>query len=488
MELNYNELGFKCGLEIHQQLEGKKLFCDCRTMNSGKEPNIRFERRLRAVAGETGEIDIAASHEMQKRRKFIYEADSEDTCLVEYDEEPPHELNKQALETTLKIALLLNAKIVDEMQVMRKTVIDGSNVSGFQRTALVAMDGFIETSHGKVTIPTICLEEEAAQKLDEEKDARTESGTSSGGYVKYRLDRLGIPLIEIATGTEIKNPEHAKETASIIGMILRSVENVKRGLGTIRQDVNVSINKGARTEIKGFQDLRSIPKVINYEIERQLGEIKKGKKLEKEVRKAEQDFTTSFLRPLPGAARLYPETDVAPIKIEKSYIETLKKELPKLLSHKAEELEKKYKVSKELAKELIEKENFEDIIKKFNKLESSLVAHILVNVPKEIKSRFKLDTSGLKDEHFEEILDYLNQGKIAKEAVIDLLVKKIKNEKIDFDKFASVSEKDLEKEIKELLEKKKDLSLGAYMGILMSKYRGKVDGKKIMDLLKKYME
>ena len=150
MELNYNELGFKCGLEIHQQLEGKKLFCDCRTMNSGKEPNIRFERRLRAVAGETGEIDIAASHEMQKRRKFIYEADSEDTCLVEYDEEPPHELNKQALETTLKIALLLNAKIVDEMQVMRKTVIDGSNVSGFQRTALVAMDGFIETSHGKV--------------------------------------------------------------------------------------------------------------------------------------------------------------------------------------------------------------------------------------------------------------------------------------------------------------------------------------------------
>ena len=488
MELNYNELGFKCGLEIHQQLEGKKLFCDCATLNSQKESDVKFERRLRAVAGETGEVDIAAAHEMKKSRKFIYEADSDDTCLVEYDEEPPHELNKQALETTLKIALLLNAKIVDEMQVMRKTVIDGSNVSGFQRTALVAMDGFIETSHGKVTIPTICLEEEAAQKLDEEKDARTESGTSSGGYVKYRLDRLGIPLIEIATGTEIKNPEHAKETASIIGMILRSVENVKRGLGTIRQDVNVSISKGARTEIKGFQDLRSIPKVINYEIERQLNEIKKGKKLGKEVRKAEQDFTTSFLRPLPGAARLYPETDVAPIKIGKDYAEHLEKQLPKLLTHKTEELEKKYKISKELAKELIEKENFEKLAKKFDKLESSLLAHILVNVPKEIKSRFKEDVSKLKDEHFEEILDYLNKGKIAKEAVIDLLVKKIKNEKIDFDKFASVSEKDLEKEIKELIEKKKDLSLGAYMGILMSKYRGKVDGKKIMDLLKKYVK
>ena len=475
MELNYKELGFKCGLEIHQQLEGKKLFCDCPTLNSQKEPDVKFERRLRAVAGETGEIDIAAAHEMQKGKKFVYEADSEDTCLVEYDEEPPHELNKQALEITSKIALLLNAKVVDEMQVMRKTVVDGSNVSGFQRTALAAYGGFIETSKGKVTIPTICLEEEAAQKLDDGKD-----------FVRYKLDRLGIPLIEIATGTEIKNPEHAKETASIIGMILRSVDGVKRGLGTIRQDVNVSISKWARTEIKGFQDLRSIPKIINYEIERQLNEAKKGKKPEKEVRKAEPDFTTSFLRPLPGAARLYPETDVAPIKIEKSYIEQLKKQLPKLLSHKAEELEKKHKISKELAKELINNETFEKLIKKFGKLESSLVANILVNVPKEIKTRFDLDISKLKDEHFEEILDYLNKGKIAKEAVIDLLVKKINNEKIDFDKFASVSDKDLEKEIKKLIEDKKDLSIGAYMGILMSKYRGKVDGKKIMELLKKY--
>ena len=199
MEINYEALGFKCGLEIHQQLEGKKLFCNCLTLNSDKEPNVKVERKLRAVAGETGEIDIAAQHEMSKNRRFVYESSSEDTCLVEYDEEPPHGLNKEALETALKVALLLNAKIVDEIQVMRITVIDGSSVSGFQRTALIAMDGFIETSHGKVSIPTICLEEEAAQKIWEGKD-----------FVKYRLDRLGIPLVEIATGTEIKNPEHAK--------------------------------------------------------------------------------------------------------------------------------------------------------------------------------------------------------------------------------------------------------------------------------------
>src|SRR3989338_6510252 len=118
MEINYQELGFKCGIEVHQQLEGRKLFCNCMTLNSDKEPYILIERKLRAVAGETGDVDIAAEFEMTKNKRFAYESNSEDTCLVEYDEEPTHELNRQALETTLKIALLLNARIIDEVQVM----------------------------------------------------------------------------------------------------------------------------------------------------------------------------------------------------------------------------------------------------------------------------------------------------------------------------------------------------------------------------------
>jgi Glu-tRNA(Gln) amidotransferase subunit E-like FAD-binding protein len=474
MQINYQKLGFKCGLEIHQQLDGLKLFCSCPTLNSDAEPDVKFERRLRAVAGETGEVDVAAKHEMQKGRKFIYEADSNDTCLIDYDEQPPNELNKQALETTLKVALLLNAKIVDEIQIMRKTVVDGSNVSGFQRTALVAQDGLIKTSLGPVQIATICLEEEAAQKQDD-----------NSNYVKYRLDRLGIPLIEIATDASIKNNEHAKEVAAYIGMVLRSV-GVKRGLGTIRQDVNVSIEKGTRTEIKGFQDLRSIPKVIEYEVHRQLNTINKGKKLNKEVRKVEKDFTTSFLRPMPGAARLYPETDVTHIKVDKKFVKKI--ELPKLITQKTEEFEIKYKVTKELANELIGNELFETLIKKYKKLEPSVIAHTLINIPKEIKTRFKEDISKLEKEHFDEVLEYLEKGKIAKEAIIDLLIKKLKNEKIDLEKFATISEKVLEKEIKELIEKKKGLNLGAYMGILMSKYRGKVDGKKIMGLLRKFVK
>ncbi len=477
MEINYQELGFRCGLEIHQQLEGKKLFCSCPTLNSPKEANIKLERKLKAVAGETGDIDIAAEFEMMKKKKIIYEANSEDVCLVETDEEPPHELNKEALETTIKIALLLNAKIVDEIQVMRKTVVDGSNVSGFQRTALVAMDGFIDSSLGRIRIPTICLEEEAAQKLEESKD-----------FVRYRLDRLGIPLIEIATSADIKSPEHAKEVAAHIGMILRSVEGVKRGLGTIRQDVNISIKEGARTEIKGFQDLKSIPKAVEYEVKRQIEAIKHGKKLEKEVRKAEQDFTTSFLRPLPGAARLYPETDVLPARVDKNYIERAKKELPKLLVHKIDEFSKKYNINKEIAKELVENEIFESLVGKFNKIGPLIIANTLVNIPKEIKTRFNLDASQLKNEDFEEIINYLNEGKITKEAIIDLLVKKIKNEKIDIAEFESVSEEGLEKEIKKIIEEKPGLSQSAYMGLVMAKYRGKVDGKKVMETVKKFVK
>ncbi len=477
MEIDYNKLGFRCGLEIHQQLSGKKLFCSCPTLNSDKEADIHVERRLKSVAGETGEKDAAAEFEMLKNRKFIYESSSEDTCLVEYDEEPPHEINREALETAIKIALLLDAKIVDEIQVMRKTVVDGSNVSGFQRTALVAVDGFIETSMGKIHIPTICIEEEAAQKLEEKE-----------GFVRYKLDRLGIPLIEIATSADIKSPEHAKEAAAYLGMALRSVEGVKRGLGTIRQDVNISIEKGARTEVKGFQDLKSIPKVIEYEVKRQAEAIKHGEKLEKEVRKADADFTTSFLRPLPGAARLYPETDVVPAKISSEKIENLRKELPSLLADKIADFEKKFGLSREIAKEVVDSGIFTELAEKLKNIEPGFIAHAIVNIPKELRKRYELDASKLTNKDFEEVLGHLDKGKITKEAVIEVFAEMIKGNKIDLKKYAPVAEDDIENEIKKIVDSKPGLNISAYMGLVMVKYRGKIEGKKVMEILKKIIK
>lgn len=474
---DYKRLGFRCGLEIHQQLEGEKLFCHCRTLNTDKEPEHHATRKLRAVVGETGEVDKAAAYEMAKGKRFSYSSHSSDTCLVEYDEEPPTPLNARALETAIQVALLLNARIVDEIHVMRKIVVDGSNVTGFQRTALIAMDGYIETEEGRVEIPSICLEEEAAQKLkSDEKKAQ------------YKLDRLGIPLIEIATNAAILSPEHAKKVAGHIGMVLRSVEGVKRGLGTIRQDVNISIQGGARTEVKGFQDLRSIPKVIDFEIRRQQEAISNGEKIEAQVRKAEGDFTTSFLRPMPGAARMYPETDVLPVRVPDEYLKKLKENLPALVGDRIKEFQQKYGVSEGMAKELMEKASFERFVKKFSDVKPTAVAQILVDVPKDLKKRLKLDISKLSEKDFEEVLGYLDTGKVPRDSVPQLLEKRIKGEKIDLSEFKGVDDAELEQAVKKVIAEKPGLNAGGYMGLLMKEFRGKVEGKKIMEMVKKCLQ
>ncbi len=206
--MDYKKLNFKCGLEIHQQLDTHKLFCSCPSLvNDPNPPDLIIKRKLRAVAGEAGKKDIAALYEETKNKTFIYEASSSSSCLVELDEEPPHNINLEALEIAIQISLLLKAKIVPTLKVMRKIVIDGSNTTEFQRTALLAKNGKIKTSKGIVKITDIYLEEEAAKKIK-----------TSKNEVTYRLDRLGVPLVEIATDASIKDPEHAKEVASIIGI------------------------------------------------------------------------------------------------------------------------------------------------------------------------------------------------------------------------------------------------------------------------------
>ena len=257
-DLDYEALGFMCGIEIHQQLDTRKLFCRCPSMIRDDEPHRTTKRRMRAVEGEMGNIDPAALHEFLRGRTLAYEGYDDTTCLVELDEEPPHPLNEKALKTSIEAALLFRAVPVSEIHVMRKTVIDGSNTSGFQRTILVAQDGKVDTCRGNVSIQTICLEEDAARIIGEE-----------NGLIRYRLDRLGIPLIEIATDPMIKDGEHAREVAQKLGTILRACK-VKRGLGTIRQDINISIREGARVEVKGVQDLRLIKKIVEGEVKRQI--------------------------------------------------------------------------------------------------------------------------------------------------------------------------------------------------------------------------
>ena len=266
--LDPNQLGFMCGIEVHQQLATGKLHSrqpgdlyDV-TMETLPEQWPRFSRKLRAARGEGGKIDIAARFETRRNRLFEY-VQSPNSGLIELDDQPPLTHDKDALDIALTTSALLDANPVSLLQTMRKTVVDGSNTSGFQRTTLISTGGTLQTTTAPVGISVLCLEEDSARKLDT-------FATDSGECVIYNLDRLGLPLIEIATEPDVKTPEHAKETSIALGRTLRQTRRVRRGLGSIRQDLNVSLACGDRIEIKGCQDLNWIPRIIKLEMARQL--------------------------------------------------------------------------------------------------------------------------------------------------------------------------------------------------------------------------
>ena len=251
----------KVGLEIHQQLASKnKLFCDCKIIESN-EYDFTFKRNLRPTQSEMGSYDQAALFESKKIKTVKYQSSKNANCLIESDEEPPKMVNNEALELVLTISLALNCTIEDELHIMRKIVIDGSNTTGFQRTILVGRNGFLEVEGIRVGIQSVCLEEDAARIINEDKKEDENKA--------YSLDRLGIPLIEIALEPISNSPIFVTNVAQTVGRLLRSTKKVTRGLGSIRQDVNISTENGPVVEVKGVQQLSQLPLVIEYERKRQ---------------------------------------------------------------------------------------------------------------------------------------------------------------------------------------------------------------------------
>ncbi len=561
----------KAGLEIHQQLNSGKLFCNCDSNESGKD--LQFKRKLHATSSELGDVDIAAKTEQIKLFTYYNKSCN---CLVYTDEEPPRGPNEEAVKIALQFAKLVDAKVVEEMHFMRKVVVDGSNTSGFQRTGLIATGGEIKYDGKILELDQLCLEEDSCRHGEENHE--------------YLLDRLGIPLLEITTKPQLNDSKDVQKAAKAIGRLLRAC-NVKRGLGTIRQDVNVSINNGQRVELKGFQDLTSMPKVVENEIKRQtnlnnvekanVGEtivvndcfakkkdfalalkiekwnglmgnkksppehIRMGRELSdyakragmkgimhsdelpdygitrsetnniknklncdkndafilifgseskvrnameiiikrvktvgvpKEVRKVTPDNFTRYLRPMPGASRMYPETDISPLKIN-----NIKIFKPKTLDEREDDLPLNDEESKQLVNSNLDK-LFNILNKKYDtpKLISRMLLHTLPQLKEEGKNISKYD--------IEKVLGLFKKGNIVKEGIPNALVQSSNNEDIEINN--ENIENDVREFINKLVKEKETFikergigAVGALMGPVMSEYRGKMDGGAINKLL-----
>jgi glutamyl-tRNA(Gln) amidotransferase subunit E len=631
LEIDYAKVGLKVGLEIHQQLNTQtKLFCNCKPELFKENPEITFLRRFRPTQSELGQVDPAAYFEFQKGIKVRYEANRATSCLVEMDEEPPHPLNMEAVETVVTAALMMNAEPVDEVHVMRKTVIDGSNTTGFQRTCVIALDGWIQVGEKVVPIQHASLEEDAARKTGHEK---------KGEVIRYRIDRLGIPLIEVATAPVIHSPAEAQKVALAIGRILRDTGKVMRGLGTIRQDLNVSIPNGALVEIKGVQELELISRVVEYEVQRQLNLINISKDLKKkeieaetitedfvdvtnvfqqttckvllkalknnqiikavklpgfkgllkrelmpnfrlgteladrarfwgrvggifhtdelpaydvtaeeveelrkavgaseedavvfvadvpenaadalravveraqeaisgvsaETRAANADGTTRYMRPRPGAARMYPETDIAPSVINSAFVEKIRLNLPEPAEKKLERLMKEYRLNAKLAKQIVDSEYgglFEVIVKE-SSVAATTVAVFLTETLKALK-RDSVQVEKVTEGQVMEIFRGVGSGEIAKEAVADIFVWLSENEGENLHDAVGAlglkmfSKAELAKLVDQVIAENRQSvdqmgkkAFGMLMGIVMKEVRGKADPGLVNALLRERLK
>jgi glutamyl-tRNA(Gln) amidotransferase subunit E len=610
--MDYEALGLKVGLEIHQQLLTHKLFCDCASRLSEESNGIKFQRRLRPTQSELGEVDAAAIEEARRHLTFVYEATA-NSCLVEADEEPPHTPNEEALDIALEISLLFGARPVREIEFMRKIVIDGSNTAGFQRSALVSLDGAIHVNGKRIGMPTILLEEDAARKVGEKADE-----------VLYRLDRLGIPLVEVSTTPDIATPEEAREAALAIGSLLRATGKVIRGIGTIREDVNISIRGGARVEIKGVQEVRLIETFLKREVERQVMLIDVASELQhrgassipprgvdlthlfagsqsrvvqsalrkdgklygwslpkfagllkdklgpelaaharvagvggifhsdelpgygvtqteiaavrlglalgdqdafvlvadeeakclhaieemlpraeyaakgvpEETRDPRPDGTTVYSRPLPGKARMYPETDVPPIRIREERLRRIREHLPERPEAKVLRLTQEYSIHQQQVRQLVQEgwdDTFELIAKEFG--EATIVATMLLYHYPELR-REGLDVDGIPEDRLRELFSLLKVGRFAKEAIPELLREMATKGVQASDAMEALGVRGLRREeveriVDEVLDASVDLirSRGAkavkgIMGRVMERIRGRADGKVVSDVVR----
>lgn len=282
---DYDRIGFMSGLEVHQQLLTKqKLFCRCPAgqFNAHEDYDAEIIRHMRPTLSELGEYDGTALMEFRTRKEIHYRIKNETTCTYEIDDTPPFPINKEALEIGLEISLLSRFNIVGEVHIIRKQYLDGSIPAGFQRTAILGVDGEIPLKNKKVGLIQLSIEEDSCREI------------SDIGHLRYyKTDRLGMPLIETVTQPELMNPEEVKEACDYIRFMNRSTGKVATGMGAGRQDVNVSCKGGTRVEIKGVAHTKWIPELTHVESYRQWSLLHLRDELKSRIKQEDWKMTSA---------------------------------------------------------------------------------------------------------------------------------------------------------------------------------------------------
>ena len=263
---DYDFIGFMSGLEVHQQLlTEKKLFCNCPAgiFQKPEEYDAEIVRHMRPTLSELGEYDGTALMEFKTRKNIIYKIKNKTACTYEVDDTPPFPINREALEKAICISLLSKLNIVGEVHITRKQYLDGSIPTGFQRTAIIGVEGSIPLKNKTVRLIQLSIEEDSCREISDIGHERV-----------YRTDRLGMPLIETVTYPDMVNPEEVKEACNYIRFLNRSTGMVRTGIGAGRQDVNVSCKGGTRIEIKGVAHTKWIPELTHNECYRQWALLK----------------------------------------------------------------------------------------------------------------------------------------------------------------------------------------------------------------------
>ena len=274
---DYRALGFMAGLEVHQQLDTRsKLFCRCPAGRRVSVYDAEVLRHMRPTLSELGEYDGTALMEFKTRKEIVYQLHRGTVCTYEIDDTPPFEIDEQAVRIALEISLQLNLNLVSELHVMRKQYLDGSIPTGFQRTAMVGLTGTIP-----FRVPEIGVDRELRiRQLSLEEDSCREI-SDIGHRITFHTDRLGIPLTEAVTEPDLFTPLELQAAGRLLARVARATGKVRRGPGAARQDVNVSVAGGRRTEIKGVDNHRGLPQLVHIEAFRQLNLLRIKAELER---------------------------------------------------------------------------------------------------------------------------------------------------------------------------------------------------------------